>query len=234
MRWRMSGTGWRVANSLVTLGRQLSDVWPQSGPTDGTLGDRSHAARKSDHNPNSANIVTAIDVDEVVEDRGQQLVDVLVASRDPRIKYIIHEGRIWRSYPKPGIPAWTPGPYTGSNAHLGHVHLSVSTLAALYDDPRRWQLDEGDTTMTTLKQGDTGNTVGLYQTALSVWNPFIAAAIGAETFPIDGAFGPNTVKAVKLYQKAAQLVTPYVADPDPYGQIGGLTAANLSRYVSAK
>ena len=146
MRWRTSGDGWRLANSLITLGNQLSDLWPQSGPADGTIGDAAHRARKSDHNPNLAGIVTAIDVDEVVEDRGQALVDALVGSRDARIKYVIHESKIWRSYPKPGIPTWTPAPYTGlTNMHLSHVHLSVVTASSLFDSRRLWDLDTIET-----------------------------------------------------------------------------------------
>jgi hypothetical protein len=129
-----------LAKSLVTLGEQLSEIWPQGGPTDGTVGDLSHQARKSDHNPNAAGVVTAMDVDEVVEDRGASLVATLIQYRDPRVKYIIHEGKITRSYARTGTTPWVPSPYTGSNAHMSHVHISVSSLAVKYDKPGTWNL----------------------------------------------------------------------------------------------
>ena len=74
------------------------------------------------------------------------------------------------------------------------------------------------------RQRDTGRSVNLYQQALSVW--------GVPLKP-DGAFGPKTAAAVEQYQRAAQLISPYVDHPDPLGVIGGLTAANLARYVPA-
>ncbi len=235
MRWRISGAGWRLASSLVTLACQLDQIWPQGGPTDGTVGDLRHQARKSDHNPNGAGVVTAIDVHETVEDQGEALVIALIRDRDPRIKYIIHEGQIWRSYSRHGIPAWEPAPYKGTNKHLSHVHLSVSSSPTLYDDPRVWDLGAiGDNMPApTLKRNDTGLTVALYQRALLAWNPRIAEILEVDSFEADGAYGPITEQAVKLYQRAAQLVDPFVSTPDPYGQIGPLTSSNLARYVPA-
>lgn len=235
MRWRLSGGGWYLAPALVTLAEQIDAVWPGSGPTDGTIGDLSHQARRSDHNPNSAGAVTALDVDEVIEDRGELLVSELVESRDRRIKYLIHEGRIWRSYDKPGIPAWTAGPYSGTNAHLSHVHISVSSVRERWEDDRRWRIDltNGDT-MTTIKRGDTGLTVELYQRALVAWHPTLAADLDETDFPIDGAFGPLTQRAVSYYQKTAQIVAPYIDRPDPLGEIGPITIANLARYVTVR
>ena len=233
MRWRISGTRWRLAYSLQTLAEQLNSIWPEPGPTDGTVGDLSHQARRSDHNPNTAGVVTAIDVAEVVEDRGQALVKALVRARDPRIKYIIHEGQIWRSYARTGTTPWKPARYTGSNAHLSHVHISVSTTPTLYDDPQTWDLTGIGDTMAVLKKGDTGLTVQLYQRALLNWNPNLATDLEIDEFTADGAYGPHTEAAVKYYQRAAQLIVPFVANPDPYGQIGALTVANLARYVAA-
>lgn len=49
----------------------------------------------------------------------------IIARRDPRVKYLIRNKRILRSYAKPGIPAWTWSPYTGSNPHIKHGHCSI-------------------------------------------------------------------------------------------------------------
>lgn len=53
------------------------------------------------------------------------LFDLLVRRRDPRVKYLIRSRRILRSYDKPGIPAWTWAPYSGSNPHDKHGHCSI-------------------------------------------------------------------------------------------------------------
>lgn len=53
------------------------------------------------------------------------LFDRIVRRRDPRVKYLIRNKRILRSYDKPGIPAWTWANYTGSNPHDKHGHCSI-------------------------------------------------------------------------------------------------------------
>lgn len=59
------------------------------------------------------------------------LVDLLVARRDPRVKYVIWNRTMWRSYDRqrtatrPFLKAWTPEPYTGSNPHTKHMHVSI-------------------------------------------------------------------------------------------------------------
>ena len=139
MRWRITGTGWRTAHSIKTLARQLEQLWPARHPADGTVGDLSHQARRSDHNPNRFSVVTAIDVG-IVGNQGKELVRAFVDAKDPRVKYIIHNGAIWRNYNKPGLPAWTRAVYSGSNPHRTHVHVSVSSTPSVYDDPRLWEL----------------------------------------------------------------------------------------------
>lgn len=53
----------------------------------------------------------------------------IVQRRDPRVKYVIWDRTIWRSYDKPGLPAWTPQRYTGSNPHTQHCHVSINRPA---------------------------------------------------------------------------------------------------------
>lgn len=60
----------------------------------------------------------------------------IVDRRDPRVKYLIRNNRILRSYAKPGIPAWTWGPYSGSNPHTKHGHCSI--LPNARHDVSRW------------------------------------------------------------------------------------------------
>lgn len=60
----------------------------------------------------------------------------IIARRDPRVKYLIRNKRMLRSYDKPGIPAWTWAPYTGPNPHIHHGHCSI--LPGARHDVSRW------------------------------------------------------------------------------------------------
>lgn len=190
MRWVLAGTrdgvDWRVGDGLRVLLHQLDAMWPTGTAVDGTIGDAAHAARDSDHNPRDfgypRQIVLAADIGEHIEDQGQQLVDALVASRDMRIAYIIHEDRIWRSYDKPGIPAWTPAEYTGWNPHSGHVHLSLLRNRMLFDYTGGWSLlgvEREDTNMELAKEIQR-----------------VLANLGYYTGAIDGIFGPMSKGAL--------------------------------------
>ena len=128
---------WRLAASLATLRREITNRWPNT--TIWTIGDPAHAARASDHNPNAQGVVCAIDV--VGRTQATALWNQLLASRDPRIKYLIFNRQIVSATNQP----WTVRPYTGTNGHLTHLHISVgrgtdgaSTRPDLYDDPRLW------------------------------------------------------------------------------------------------
>ncbi len=124
---------WRVSKALLTLRAEVEKAHPgRSKVSDGTVGDTSHSARVSDHNPDENGIVHAWDVTvwdgpdaDNLDDVAQPLAEFLRAKRDPRTKYVIHRGQMFRSYDKPGIPAWTWSPYTGPNGHFHHVHVSV-------------------------------------------------------------------------------------------------------------
>lgn len=134
---------WRLARSLDELRQEINDLFPaRSRISDGTIGDQAHRATVSDHNPNAAGVVTALDITEDAERGVPEIVDAIFAQiierRDRRVKYLIHEGRICRSYDKPGIPAWTWAPYDGENAHTIHGHISVVTDPPLYDSTRPW------------------------------------------------------------------------------------------------
>lgn len=137
-------SGWRAAKSLDTLRRQIDKRWPKRRTKfDGIIGDAAHASRQSDHNPNVQGIVLAEDIthDPLQGPDAQEVVDALVQSKDNRISYLIHNGRIWRAYAKPGIPAWTPSPYRLADKHLHHFHISVVRDPPLYDDERPWTIE---------------------------------------------------------------------------------------------
>ena len=117
---------WRLARALEKLRAQVNDKWPnRSKASDGSVGDTSHGARKSDHNPDRNGIVHAVDIthDPKTGFDSYAFADLLLAKQDSRIKYIISNSRI-------GSGPWGVQPgrwrkYTGSNPHDHHVHVSV-------------------------------------------------------------------------------------------------------------
>lgn len=142
-----AAVSWRVAKSLLVLRAQINHKAPQRKKThDGTVGDAAHQSRKSDHNPwvrdGGAGVVTALDVthDPAGACDCKTLASALVAARDTRLKYIIWDSRICRSYAADGVPPWQWGTYGGANAHNKHIHISVSADAALYDSQAAWQI----------------------------------------------------------------------------------------------
>lgn len=110
----------RRAHSLQTLLAQINALVPlRNKASDGWIGDTAHANRSSDHNPDAAGVVHAQDIThDPIRLSGGWLTDTLVRHRDPRIKYIIWNHRIWNT-----AQGWQS--YTGSSPHTQHVHISV-------------------------------------------------------------------------------------------------------------
>jgi hypothetical protein len=110
---------------------QIDDSYPDRDRTsDGWIGDVRHASRPSDHNPDAAGIVRAIDIDRDLSGKAKpdlmpDLADQirLFAKRDKskRISYLIFAGRI--ASPRMG---WRWRKYSGINAHNSHLHCSFT------------------------------------------------------------------------------------------------------------
>lgn len=200
---------WRLAESLKTLRKQINDAFPgRDKASDGSIGDAGHSARKSDHNPNAAGVVCAIDTDEDLAPNIhtiESIVTALRASKDPRIKYIIYEKRIT----VPGdISRWKP--YTGPSPHDHHFHISVNSDPKLYDDPRPWSIGVGATGVSStptppppaariLKKGDRGEDVKALQLKLGLKG--------------DGIFGAGTESAVITFQRKKDLPVDGIVGP---------------------
>lgn len=135
-----------LSPALATLRDQIQDRWPhRDRASDGWIGDPSHQARPSDHNPDYAagGIVRAIDVDEdlvigmTAVGEAQPLADALV--QDLRTRYVIYEGRISYGAHVTGVQrGWLP--YSGPNAHRHHIHISVRDVGTHDRDARPWAL----------------------------------------------------------------------------------------------
>jgi hypothetical protein len=130
---------YRTAKALGVLYDQVNALAPHRKRTyDGTIGDAAHAERKSDHNPNPAGVVTAMDLthDPAGGLDALKLAEALRHSRDPRIKYVIHAGRMFSAKVQP----WEWRPYHGADAHQHHVHISVDPEPLLYDSKLPWSI----------------------------------------------------------------------------------------------
>lgn len=150
MRFRTAGfnwegRGWTLVPSLVVLGEQISAVHPKPHPADGTVASRAHDAANptSDHRPypySGAGKVRALDFGETVEDDVYNIVESIRLSRDPRVRYVIHERRLFSSYPSGPYPPFTWRPYSGPAPHDDHGH--ISTLAEGDTDTRLWRIGD--------------------------------------------------------------------------------------------
>lgn len=150
-RFRRSGVNWEgrpwtLAPSLVALAGQVEGVHPEPHPTDGTVASRNHDANNpnSDHRPHpfdGPGVVRAIDIGETAENDAFEIAEAIRVSRDPRIRYVIHEARLFSSYPKDLIPPYTWRPYSLA-PHLDHVH--ISTWAESDDNTDPWTIMEDD------------------------------------------------------------------------------------------
>ena len=113
---------WRNAPSIAAALSQATSKWPnRSRVSDGTIGDAAHAARHSDHNPDSHGIVHAFDLthDPAHGVDCEQLAAHLIDLRDSRVQYIIWNRRIAEA------PGWVWKPYTGKNPHTKHMDVSI-------------------------------------------------------------------------------------------------------------
>jgi hypothetical protein len=144
-------TTWRVALSLDVLLAQVNRAAPnRSTVSDGSIGDPSHSSRESDHNPNPAGVVRARDI---THDPAHGCDAGLLAEQIRRLgleghpalgpgAYVIWNRRIASSTPD-GAP-WDWEPYSGSNPHDHHVHVSVATDREGYDSVAPWQIGEDE------------------------------------------------------------------------------------------
>jgi hypothetical protein len=165
--------------------------------SDGTIGDAAHAARESDHNPwiqdAGTGVVSALDI---THDPGNgvdthHVAEYLRQKRDPRIKYVISNRRIFNS------SDWGWRTYTGPNPHISHMHASVKSEKKHYDDAAPWDLFSGQ--KPTLRKADKGSYVRELQTRLGI--------------RADGAFGAQTEAAVKGFQRSCGLYPDGMVGP---------------------
>lgn len=207
-------SGKYLALSLVKLYDQINAAYPHRdrlGGPDGSIGDESHQATASDHNPNSRGAVRAMDIthDPSGGFDSYAFAEHLRNTRDKRIRYVISNRRIFgdEGYAADNrAKAWTWAPYNGANPHDHHIHISVDKDEATYDDQSPWDVtfSSSSTTPTpfrepVLRRGDTGTNVIRLQTLIGTTS--------------DGIFGPRTEIAVRQFQEKHGLVQDGIVGP---------------------
>lgn len=113
----------KLAPSLLRLRNEVDARWPnRDKASDGWLGDASHAARQSEHNPDSKGMVHAIDITQ----KGINVDELLNAViKHPAVWYVIANRKIYSR-----THGWVAQSYTGSNPHTKHVHISINLTNA--------------------------------------------------------------------------------------------------------
>lgn len=194
---------WRLAKSLIQLRDQINVASPgRSKASDGGIGNAEHASRASDHNPwvkdaKGMGVVTAFDFTVDIQNGVDGNVLAQSLTTDPRTKYVIFEGKIWKAQ----TGRWEI--YRGVNPHRHHVHISVKPQSA--DDQSPWSL-EAEPIKPLLKLGDKGQAVRVLQSKLGI--------------TADGQFGYGTQKAVKAFQERNGLTVDGICGPRCWGKLG--------------
>ena len=129
----------RLCKGGVTLRDQINRRWPKRDKrTDGWIADRAHSLRISDHNPNKAGVVHAIDIDEnmgkgrnrngrTAKRLANQLLEYASSGLPgaKRLKYVVYENRIASGTYRKTFWSWRHGNY----GHTAHIHVSFTSAA---------------------------------------------------------------------------------------------------------
>lgn len=141
---------WVVVPALEALRHELNETFPhRDRSSDGGVGDTSHGARPSGHNPDETGVPEDHDADDVnevrardfdsdlshpavdMEDVCQYLLAGCRAGRITWIKYLIYNRRIWSA-----STGWVERAYTGANPHDKHLHVSCRPETSCENDTR--------------------------------------------------------------------------------------------------
>jgi len=134
----VSGAGWRVSRSIITLNNEVDARWPnRQHQSDGTIGDAAHRARISQHNPDSKGIVRALDITSAPDDpnspAGWTILNLI--KDDPRIRYVIARN------PADNLDyIYQDGQFKHYTlmSHASHCHVSLVADDALADSTAPW------------------------------------------------------------------------------------------------
>jgi hypothetical protein len=192
---------WTVVPNLVELKEQLDERFPKRDKrSDGTIGNQSHAAGSSSHNPDktgkpehrdgdSKNEVRARDVDKDLKDAEtgttmehvvQMWVKRLRNGEMWWVRYLIYNKRIWHR-----SDGFKTRVYKGQNSHTEHCHVN-SEFNQKSDDVKNtnWGLKNFRKKTTTPAKPSTP-----------------ATPKAPKDVAVDGVLGPNTIKLWRYWMK---------------------------------
>lgn len=126
---------WRPVKGITTLRAQVDKRWPKRDRgADGIIGDKAHQRRLSDHNPDKAGVVHALDIDADLDPKdpmaAQRLANQIVAyaaSGAPgseRIKYVVYNDQIASATYPATRWKWRGRGY----GHYHHIHVSFTDI----------------------------------------------------------------------------------------------------------
>ena len=215
-----------LAPALATLRTEVNAAFPKRDKaSDGWIGDASHAARKSDHNPcwsctgRSHGIVRALDID--ISPDGRPDADLRTALLkaaigDKRVWYVIHDGKIYsRTY------GWRALVYTGENPHREHVHVSLNGANGLSDagnfDTSPWGIEnladglpkDGILPGVSIRcaiEAARAPRRAVYPRQVKRIQAALNARVGTRLTQ-DGIYGPATRDAMRAWQRRIHAVT---------------------------
>ena len=207
---------WRLAKGLIRLRDQVNAKYPQrSKASDGAVGDQAHSARKSDHNPDAAGVVHAIDLTHDPRNGfdSYRFAEHLLRTQDPRLSYVISNGKIGSGPrgPSPGI--WRK--YSGANPHDHHVHVSI-VAGSIADDVRDWDIGgnvvkaqaAAPLVRSVLRAGDRGPEVLEVKVLLKTKGIVVSQR--------DDVFDNETKLGVQLFQLRSKLVDDGIVGPQTW------------------
>lgn len=189
---------WYEAPSLARFKTALNTRWPgRDHSSDGSIGDRAHATRTSDHNPDtSTGVVRARDTDK----DGVHVPTVLAALfLHPAVRYVIFNSKIYHVDSR-----FRPKEYTGKNKHTGHIHASIQRTKAAENSKAGWAPIDAAFRWPELKLGARGTAVKQLQAYLNGHGYALT---------IDGVFGEGTRSSVLAFQRAKKIKVDGVVGP---------------------
>lgn len=141
----------KQAPAVRAVLRQADERWPhREDASDGICASPKHTKGNpgSDHEPHVNGYATAVDLtdDKTGGCDADEWAEHLRRTRDSRIKYVICNRRMFSSYSTKTRQAWEWGPYTGSNPHEKHTHLSILPTALFDTSPWFPPSEEDDMT----------------------------------------------------------------------------------------
>lgn len=194
-----------LAQSLKDLRSEVDAAHPgRDKASDGWIGDASHSARPSDHNPSwsDGGVVRAIDID-VSNIDVNRLMGLL--KKDNRVNYFIYNRSIY------GASKFAKRAYNGTNPHVKHIHVSIKHSKSA-ERGGAWGYSKGAVKPVQSKPApskpkpSTKPAKGTNSKADNVAIQKALTAMGIKVGVADGVDGPMMKRGVKQYQKAHGLV----------------------------